>query len=187
MINIEDLKRTLSPVTVAQHYLGVGKRKGDKIWYRSPFRNERTASFMVDEKSFHDFGENWDGDVISFIERYYNVTFKDAIQILSRDFMIPETDMNEDLKKYIIKQNKEKQQMQQNLDNWFYSTFIKIQEEIKEWKKLIPYLQGETIKMARKYITDLEIIHEEFCEIKEEDKIELWRQRKTIDKKIILR
>jgi hypothetical protein len=50
-----------------------------------PFHKEKTASFIVNNKKkfFKCFGCGESGDVISFIEKINNVSFKDAISILN--------------------------------------------------------------------------------------------------------
>lgn len=57
MNNPEQIKSILTPIMVAQYYLGQ-PIKSNKLgmWYKSPFRNERTASFLVNDiKGIHDF------------------------------------------------------------------------------------------------------------------------------------
>ena len=48
------------------------KKKAADIWYLSPFRNEKTASFHVNtaRNVWYDFGEAKGGDVISFVCTY---------------------------------------------------------------------------------------------------------------------
>lgn len=60
--------------------------KGNDLWYISPFRNEKTPSFKVESQLnlWHDFGEGKGGDVIKFIEVYYNLTFAEALKELAQ-------------------------------------------------------------------------------------------------------
>ena len=55
----KEIKKYLSPQQVAKYYLqDKGKRSGNNVFYKSPFRNEKTASFCVNnEKGFHDYGD----------------------------------------------------------------------------------------------------------------------------------
>lgn len=58
---------------------------GNRLFYRSPFRpNEKTPSFVVRPKQndFMDFATNKGGDIIKFVERYYNINFKEALHLL---------------------------------------------------------------------------------------------------------
>ena len=148
-IKIEKIKNILSPTIVAQHYLGQPeKNKNNRLWYKSPFRNERTASFMVDDKSFHDFGDGWDGDVIAFIERYYKVNFKMAINVLCRDFnIIDDEEHSQEFIKYLKKKKDEENQIQGNINRWFDSTYIKLCNELHYTIKVIPYLSGKALEI----------------------------------------
>ena len=104
MNNPKEIKELLNPILVAKYYLGNPEKiTRNRIWYKSPWRNERTASFMVDnEIGFHDFGEGWHGDIIDFVERYYNTDFVTTMQILTSDFNLPEDEkVSEDFKKYM--------------------------------------------------------------------------------------
>jgi len=48
------------------------KQKGNDIWYNSPFREEKTASFHIDcnKNIWFDFGEAKGGDVIDLVSHY---------------------------------------------------------------------------------------------------------------------
>ncbi|MEG0915634.1 MAG: CHC2 zinc finger domain-containing protein [Myroides sp.] len=58
------------------------------IWYLSPFRKEKTASFKVDARKniFYDFGEGFGGNAIDFIMRYFQCDISNALKLLSTDF-----------------------------------------------------------------------------------------------------
>lgn len=49
-----------------------------------PFHSERTPSFVVNpqRQTFHCFGCGEHGDVITFIQKFYNLSFKDACEHL---------------------------------------------------------------------------------------------------------
>ena len=190
MNNPEQIKQLLTPIMVAQHYLGQGKTKGNRIWYKSPFRSERTASFMVDDKSFHDFGDGWDGDVIDFVERYYNTDFINATKILSKDFGLPEDEpISKEVEDYIKLKREEEQQIKKNLDDWFSSTYNKISDELKIVEKAI-----QNTAMKNKFVglwkylysreSNLNILWEIFFDAvgDEQKKLELWRDKEEIKK-----
>lgn len=184
MNNPKEIKQILTPIMVAQHYLGQGKQKGNKIWYKSPFRNERTASFMVDNKSFHDFGESWDGDIISFIERYYNIDFLTAMRVLTRDFGLPENEKkSKEFEQYIKQKREQEQQMKRNLDNWFNSIFTKICKKLQIIKRQIELRQID-FKTAYDKECRLNILWELFFDAVNNDnkKIELWKSKEEIEK-----
>ena len=190
MNNPEQIKQLLTPIMVAQHYLGQGKTKGNRIWYKSPFRNERTASFMVDEEAYHDFGDGWHGDVIDFVERYYNTDFINAMKILSRDFGLPEDEpISKEVEQYIKRKREEEQQMKRNLDNWFNSTYNKLCDELHVSERAI---QNTAMKNKLvglwKYLynreSKLNYLWEIFFDAvdNEQKKLELWRNKEEIEK-----
>ena len=190
MNNPEQIKQLLTPIMVAQHYLGQGKIKDNRVWYKSPFRNERTASFMVEEETFHDFGDSWHGDVIDFVGRYYNTDFINAMKILSRDFGLPENEpISREVEQYIKRKREEEQQMKRNLDNWFNSTYNKLCDELHITEKAI---KNTTMKNKLvglwKYLynreSKLNYLWEIFFDAvdDEQKKLELWRDKEEIEK-----
>ena len=60
------------------------RRKGKHYWCRCPLHSERTASFAVDleRQSFHCFGCQEHGDVITFIQKSKTLSFKEALAYL---------------------------------------------------------------------------------------------------------
>jgi DNA primase len=60
------------------------KKRGRYYWSLCPLHSERTASFKVDpdRQSFYCFGCQEHGDVITFIQRYKGLCFKDALAYL---------------------------------------------------------------------------------------------------------
>lgn len=59
-------------------------------FFKSPFRNERTASLAVNEakNTWFDYGAGFGGDVIKLVMLCENIEFKEAINKLSNDFII---------------------------------------------------------------------------------------------------
>jgi hypothetical protein len=62
------------------------KKRGRYYWTLCPLpgHSEKTASFKIDPEyqSFHCFGCGSHGDVIDFLQRYHNITFKEALKRL---------------------------------------------------------------------------------------------------------
>ena len=61
MNNPKEIKELLNPTLVARYYLGnPEKTTRDKLWYKSPWRNERNASFCwkILQYRFNKFNEN---------------------------------------------------------------------------------------------------------------------------------
>ncbi len=66
-----------------------GAEKGGFFWCRSPFRNENTASFRVDQgvNTWKDFGTGQTGDITDLVKLIYSTDTSGALQLLS-DFQI---------------------------------------------------------------------------------------------------
>lgn len=183
-IKIEKIKNILSPTIVAQHYLGQPeKNKNNRLWYKSPFRSERTASFMVDDKSFHDFGDGWDGDIFDFIESYYNVDFKMAVNILCRDFnIVDDENYSQEFINYIKQKKDEENKIKIAISQWFNNTFSKLCDELHYIKEAMPFLKGEALQIFYDKDAKLEYLTEIFINANEDTKVELWKQRNEIEK-----
>ncbi|MGL5234632.1 MAG: toprim domain-containing protein [Empedobacter falsenii] len=65
--------------------------KQNVFWFLSPFRNEKTASFKVDNSSnrFYDFGEGFGGTLIDLISKLENISVKQVIRKVTNDFSFP--------------------------------------------------------------------------------------------------
>lgn len=127
MINSKEIKTILTPLIVVQRYLGQPiKRINETLWYKSPFRNEKTPSFIVsNEKGIHDFGSSEHYDIFSFIQKLYNLTFTDSMNFLIKDFGLEIN--NTSLTRKQIEKLKEEQQKQriyrENVKKWYNTTF----------------------------------------------------------------
>ena len=66
------------------------KRAGANLKGLCPFHAEKTPSFMVNpvRQSFHCFGCGEGGDVLSFMIKYYNLTFPEALKNLAQRYHI---------------------------------------------------------------------------------------------------
>lgn len=66
------------------------KRAGANLKGRCPFHAEKTPSFMVSpaRQSFHCFGCGEGGDVFSFMMKYYNLTFPEALKQLAQRYQV---------------------------------------------------------------------------------------------------
>ena len=81
---IEDIKSRLNIVDVAAGYLKLEKAGGN-FKACCPFHNERTPSFFISpsRQTYHCFGCNKGGDVISFIEEIEGLDFQGALKLLA--------------------------------------------------------------------------------------------------------
>ena len=86
-VRSEAIKRAVHIEDVIEHYTGE-VLKHDRMC--CPFHSEKTASFFVNRKKqyFKCFGCGAGGDFFTFIQMYYGCDFKNAIDLLCRDFGI---------------------------------------------------------------------------------------------------
>lgn len=188
------VKEIVKPSDVAFRYLGKPARQNNLgLWYKSPFRNERTASFLVNnDKGIHDFGSSKHYDIISFVQELFNIDFKLALKQICSDFGIIEEDSSSsELTKYLIQRKKEELEIKQRIDNWFNQTYSRLCNKYKELKKIANIFErnlrnneentGLALSIIYKQISNLEITIEDFINANgEKDKFELWKNRRNI-------
>ena len=140
---------------------------------------------MVDEKSFHDFGENWDGDIFDFVQRYYRVSLPEAIKIIKSDFGLLDTySYSEEYKKYLKQKREQEQRAKEGLDKWFDEEFRSINNQLDQWGEIQRTAKQYTLGLAYNNIERLEYIWEVFFEAvgNSEKKLEIYRSmRQVID------
>jgi len=178
MNKFSEIKTLLKGEEVILHYLGTPNKKTYKgMWYKSPFRKEKTASFYVSEKGIHDFGSSEHYDIISFVAKYFNTDNYKALKILCNDFGLSLLDKKED--KETIKQLKQKREeerkRQLEVAMWYNSKMQKLCNEIQENKKLIKIFENssyfETLKILYDKQVKLEIEFEIMQNTKEKEKL----------------
>ena len=81
---IEQIRNSNDIVDVIQAYVRLNK-KGNTYWGLCPFHNEKSPSFSVssDKQMYHCFGCTEGGNVFTFIMKYENYTFPEAIRFLA--------------------------------------------------------------------------------------------------------
>ncbi len=81
----EEIKNRLAIEDVVGEYLEL-KRAGRNFSSKSPFTNEKTASFIVspEKRIWHDFSSGKGGDIFSFVMEIEGVDFKEALEILAK-------------------------------------------------------------------------------------------------------
>ncbi|KKU81863.1 MAG: primase protein [Parcubacteria group bacterium GW2011_GWA1_47_8] len=81
---IEEIKSRLNIVDIARSYLTL-EPAGGNFKARCPFHNERTPSFFISpaRQTYHCFGCNRGGDLISFVEEIEGLDFSGALKILA--------------------------------------------------------------------------------------------------------
>ncbi|UAY53193.1 toprim domain-containing protein [Ferruginibacter albus] len=78
-MNVEKAKAI--PLTDIMHKLGINpaQKRGNDVFYLSPFRNEKTASFKINtaRNVWFDFGEEVGGGTIAFVRHYLKTIGED--------------------------------------------------------------------------------------------------------------
>jgi DNA primase len=87
---LDRLRSESDIVTVVSDYVAL-KKKGRNYWGCCPFHQENTPSFSVNaEKGFYYcFGCQSGGNVFSFLMKVENITFMDAVRLLTKKMNIP--------------------------------------------------------------------------------------------------
>lgn len=83
---VEDIKTRLDVVDLISEYLPL-KPAGTNAWKANcPFHQERTPSFYVSRtrQSWHCFGCDQGGDLISFVEKIEGMEFREALELLAQ-------------------------------------------------------------------------------------------------------
>ena len=134
MNRFKEIKNILNPQEVAQKYLGLPEKKTSKgLWYKSPFRKEKTASFCVSSKGIHDFGDSTHYDIISFVQKYFNTTPLRALEILCNDFGLNELGNEyetQEIVRRLKKKREEERLIKQKIEEWYSNEFQRVCDEI---------------------------------------------------------
>ena len=91
---LRELKAKSDSVEIVSNYVRLPKR-GRDYWACCPFHREKTPSFQVraDHQTFHCFGCNKGGNVITFIMEQERLTYPQAVEWLAKraNIQIPDT------------------------------------------------------------------------------------------------
>ena len=108
IINISDIADVISEAVIL-------KKAGQNFMGLCPFHSEKTPSFSVSphKQIFHCFGCGVGGNVFSFLMKYHNITFPEAVKMLARKYNVtiktgnisPEKKKLLDLKEGLFKLN----------------------------------------------------------------------------------
>lgn len=81
---VEEVRSRNDIVEVISSYIRLNKR-GSNYFGLCPFHNEKTGSFSVapSKQMFYCFGCHEGGNVISFLQKYENYTFQEALKVLA--------------------------------------------------------------------------------------------------------
>ncbi|MCL1983372.1 MAG: DNA primase [Clostridiales bacterium] len=92
---VEEIKSRCNIVDVIGQAVPL-KKAGSHFKGLCPFHNEKTPSFVVSEprQAYYCFGCNASGDVLTFMQQYYNLDFKEAIDKLAAQYGIEIVESN---------------------------------------------------------------------------------------------
>ena len=162
-----EIKQRINIVDLISSYVSL-KKRGKNYIGLCPFHNEKTPSFNVDpSKGFYKcFGCGESGDIFTFIQKYENVEFYDALKLLAERAGVQlETDENKIAKKsekdeiylangYAIKYFKER--LKESHEGLSYLSRRGVTGEIIDkfslgfapdaWKGLTNYLNSQNIR-----------------------------------------
>ena len=176
MNKFKEIKKYLNNQQVVQRYLGLPEKQNSTgNWYKSPFRMEKTASFCVSNKGIHDFGDGTHYDIISFVERYFNVTVNQAVDILCNDFglSINNPYKNQTVVNILKQKREEENKAKEIIETWFNSKFKEISDELKITRKLIDVLKSTTYfeSLSILYMQEIkqEVLFEELFDISQNE------------------
>lgn len=126
---VEQIKERLGIAEVVGQYLKL-ERAGVNFRARCPFHNERTPSFFVSPTrgSWHCFGCNRGGDLISFVEEIEGIDFLGALKILAAQAGV-------DLATYDRREAGEADRLFKALDlaTKFFETKLLTDDKVKEY------------------------------------------------------
>lgn len=99
---VEEVREKNDIVAVISGYVSL-KKKGNNHWGCCPFHNEKTPSFAVSENKqmYHCFGCGESGNVYTFLMKYENYSFPEAVKALAdrAGVALPELEYTEEQKR----------------------------------------------------------------------------------------
>lgn len=185
-----EIKSILTCRQVVEKFLGQpDKRTNNGDWYKSPFRNERTASmYVTDSKGIHDFGSSEHYDIISFVEKYLNLTPLEALKTLYNTFGLEFGEQTYEEKKK-IKQVMQEREIQNKLkieaEECYKNNIANVCDKLILNKKLQQIFENtfyfETLKILYDEEVKLELEFESLHNMTEDEKnkeLFLWKKER---------
>lgn len=131
---VQIIKDRLTMREVLEHY---GYEPNRAKFICCPFHNEKTPSMKIYEKDFHCFGCGEHGDVITFVQKLFGLSFPDTLKKIDLDFGLNLYGEHsfEDLRKSHYRQKQiqaereRKKREKEQAENEYWAVF-------DEWKRL---------------------------------------------------
>lgn len=73
-------------LTMRDVLLRYGYEPNNRNFMCCPFHNEKTPSMKIFEKDYHCFGCGEHGDIITFVQKLFNLSFQEALKKIDVDF-----------------------------------------------------------------------------------------------------
>ena len=127
------VKDSLSMREVALHFGFIPNQTGF-IW--SPFKDERTASCKLYERSFYDFSSNVGGDAIRFTSLVLGVNNWEACRYLIEAFSLPFSLSGHTDNREQIQQRQRDRQRQQEKEQRFKEAWRAEVDRLKTWENI---------------------------------------------------
>ncbi|MBT4516830.1 MAG: DNA primase [Candidatus Komeilibacteria bacterium] len=140
--HVEEIKNKLDIVDIVSSYINLQQASGN---FRAvcPFHNEKTPSFMVsrEKQIWHCFGCDKGGDLISFVEEYEGIDFKEALKILAEKANVPLTGFSSAKKE----DNSKLYEINKEAAKFFHNI---LEQDTEASKKVLKYLDKRKVKQG---------------------------------------
>lgn len=120
----EDIKACVDLREAMEHYGIHFNRSGYAV---CPFHSEKTASLSIKNGRYKCFGCGASGDVISFVQAYFGLTFGQALIRLNNDFRLGLTSEKPDIKsRAVAKERAEMRRLERAKKEMFRRAYLRI-------------------------------------------------------------
>lgn len=131
---VQIIKDGLTMTDVVTHY---GYKPNRAKFICCPFHSEKTPSMKIFEKDYHCFGCSANGDVFSFVQKLFNLSFPDTLKKIDIDFglnlygehTLDEIRRSHYKQKQIESERERKKREKEQSNNEYWEAF-------DEWKRL---------------------------------------------------
>lgn len=141
---IEEIRQKNDIVDVISSYVGLQK-KGSNYTCCCPFHNEKTPSFSVNRarQIYKCFGCGQGGNVVTFVMKYENMTFPEAIKLLADrvGVTLPEMEYSDEMKKKESRRSKLLEINKEAAKYFFYQLRIprgEVANQYLDKRKILP-------------------------------------------------
>jgi DNA primase len=160
-MNIQQEKTKIDILQVIQKSGVVFDKIGINSFAKCPFHDEKTASFCVNgnKQAFHCFGCGVSGDVIEYVQKFYKLEFKAALQFLGITDGLMDSKAIYAVKRQRHQQKREQKtkQLKKQIQTWcddFYADCLETIEAVEYALKKLTWQQVQEIANLVKRCSD---------------------------------